>query len=108
MTGELSKNCHGVGIGPLSKILAVKRISKYVCFFILIFGSKSKSTKIAALQFITIQRMRVISTTILETNKNVLVPLQTGESELIPRAKENNPMYFDLQRVIEKHKREHA
>ena len=51
--------------------------------------------------------MRVISTTILETNKNVLVPLQTGESELIPRAKENNPMYFDLQRVIEKHKREH-
>ena len=51
--------------------------------------------------------MRVISTTILETNKNVLVPLQTGESELIPRAKENNPTYFDLQRVIEKHKREH-
>jgi hypothetical protein len=38
-----------------------------------------------------LQRMRVISTTILETNKNVLVPLQTGESELIPRAKENNP-----------------
>ena len=25
MTGELSKNFHGVGIGPLSKILAVKR-----------------------------------------------------------------------------------
>ena len=24
MTGELSKNFHGVGIGPLSKILAVK------------------------------------------------------------------------------------
>ena len=92
MTGELSKNFHGVGIGPLSKILAVKRISKYVCFFNLIFGSKSKSTKIAALQFVTtILRMRVISTTILETNKNVLVPLQTGESELIPRAKENNP-----------------
>ena len=54
-----------------------------------------------------LRRMRVISTTILETNKNVLVPLQTGESELIPRAKENNPMYFDLQRVIEKQKREH-
>ena len=26
MTGELSKNFHGVGIGPLSKILAVKGI----------------------------------------------------------------------------------
>ena len=24
MTGELSKNFHGVGIGPLSKILAIK------------------------------------------------------------------------------------
>jgi hypothetical protein len=24
MTGQLSKNFHGVGIGPLSKILAVK------------------------------------------------------------------------------------
>ena len=24
MTGKLSKNFHGVGIGPLSKILAVK------------------------------------------------------------------------------------
>ena len=26
MTGELAKNFHGVGIGPLSKILAVKVI----------------------------------------------------------------------------------
>ena len=26
MTGKLSKNFHGVGIGPLSKILAVKRL----------------------------------------------------------------------------------
>ena len=25
MTGKLSKNFHGVGIGPLSKILAVKK-----------------------------------------------------------------------------------
>ena len=25
MTGKLSKNFHGVGIGPLSKILAVNR-----------------------------------------------------------------------------------
>ena len=28
MTGKLSKNFHGVGIGPLSKILAVKAYSK--------------------------------------------------------------------------------
>ena len=28
MTFELSKNFHGVGIGPLSKILAVKYLSK--------------------------------------------------------------------------------
>ena len=27
MTGKLSKNFHGVGIGPLSKILAVKGFS---------------------------------------------------------------------------------
>ena len=27
MTGGLSKNFHGVGIGPLSKILAVKETS---------------------------------------------------------------------------------
>ena len=27
MTGKLSKNFHGVGIGPLSKILAVKSVS---------------------------------------------------------------------------------
>ena len=26
MTGKLSKNFHGVGIGPLSKILAVKAV----------------------------------------------------------------------------------
>ena len=30
MTGKLSKNFHGVGIGPLSKILAVKRIYPFV------------------------------------------------------------------------------
>jgi len=28
MTGKLSKNFHGVGIGPLSKILAVNMPSK--------------------------------------------------------------------------------
>ena len=28
MTGELSTNFHGVGIGPLSKILAVKYVDK--------------------------------------------------------------------------------
>ena len=28
MTGKLSKNFHGVGIGPLSKILAVKDFFK--------------------------------------------------------------------------------
>ena len=30
MTGGLSKNFHGVGIGPLSEILAVKIISLYL------------------------------------------------------------------------------
>ena len=29
MTGKLSKNFHGVGIGPLSKILAVKYVQSY-------------------------------------------------------------------------------
>ena len=28
MTGKLSKNFHGVGIGPLSKILAVKSLKR--------------------------------------------------------------------------------
>ena len=28
MTGGLSKNFHGVGIGPLSEILAVKKYNK--------------------------------------------------------------------------------
>ena len=32
MTGGLSKNFHGVGIGPLSKILAVKYLSKSISF----------------------------------------------------------------------------
>ena len=31
MTGRLSKNFHGVGIGPLSKILAVKAILPIFC-----------------------------------------------------------------------------
>ena len=31
MTGELSKNFHGVGIGPLSKILAVKVKAIFSC-----------------------------------------------------------------------------
>jgi hypothetical protein len=31
MTDELSKNIHGVGIGPLSKILAVKSFYLYLC-----------------------------------------------------------------------------
>ena len=30
MTGELSKNFHGAGIGPLSKILAVKCLSNFL------------------------------------------------------------------------------
>ena len=30
MTGELSKKFHGVGIGPLSKILTVKGRVKYL------------------------------------------------------------------------------
>jgi hypothetical protein len=34
MTGALSKNFHGVGIGPLSKILAVKGISGNMYKFI--------------------------------------------------------------------------
>ena len=38
MTVELSKKFHGVGIGPLSKILAVKSIDKsgrkYLCIFV--------------------------------------------------------------------------
>ena len=29
MTGRLSKNFHGVGIGPLSKILAVKTLLEF-------------------------------------------------------------------------------
>ena len=34
MTGKLSKNFHGVGIGPLSNILAVKSsASTYLCSF---------------------------------------------------------------------------
>ena len=35
MTGKLSKNFHGVGIGPLSKIYAVKEVTN----FSLTFGS---------------------------------------------------------------------
>ena len=34
MTGKLSKNFHGVGIGPLSKILAVKKYSKFLTVLI--------------------------------------------------------------------------
>ena len=30
MTGKLSKNFHGVGIGPLSKILPVKIVNEHV------------------------------------------------------------------------------
>ena len=30
MTGKLSKNFHGFGIGPLSKILAVKEVTTHV------------------------------------------------------------------------------
>ena len=33
MTGKLSKNFHGVGIGPLSKILAVKYLHISTWFF---------------------------------------------------------------------------
>ena len=32
MTGKLSKNFHGVGIGPLSNILAVKGLLRVVKF----------------------------------------------------------------------------
>ena len=41
MTGKLSKNFHGVGIGPLSKILAVKSLH---------LKENSESQKIQSLQ----------------------------------------------------------
>ena len=48
MTGKLSKNFHGVGIGPLSKISAVKYIlvilDGKVKFTIYFFNPESKET----------------------------------------------------------------
>ena len=38
MTGGLSKNLHGVGIGPLSKILAVKSTSVFLVLMGCNFG----------------------------------------------------------------------
>ena len=52
MTGSLSKNFHGVGIGPLSKILAVKSFGR--------LQTKLDITKVAT----TLQYERLI-----ETNK---------------------------------------
>ena len=35
MTGKLSENFHGVGIGPLSKILAVKyRLNRFITHYL--------------------------------------------------------------------------
>ena len=46
MTGELSKNFHGVGIGPLSKILAVKQMNLIKILVRLILNKKMGKIKI--------------------------------------------------------------
>ena len=45
MTGELSKNFHGVGIGPLSKILAIKTLPDVQFIFLAGMISQNKPYK---------------------------------------------------------------